>query len=220
MPVAVQQPTRFAVGQLLTAIPPIVDAQSVEGTPSIQMPVEPTLHASVVPVPTPVLPPASPPPPADAPQTEHLLLSQLPTAVEAVSQSVVGVHFSAHMMSLQAHAAMQLMKEPQAPPVMSSEANPDPYAVVASEPQLDSMHERQLWSISVIGLDVAHVNFVGVPPLLLLLLHARADAAHASASAVKPRNPIMKGPPEYGRRALDDSSRPLFGRIARKGRVA
>jgi hypothetical protein len=47
-------------------------------------------------------------------------------------------------------------------------------------------------------LSVAHANFVGVPPPPLpplLELHATADAAHASASALKARNPIMKGPP-------------------------
>jgi hypothetical protein len=43
----------------------------------------------------------------------------------------------------------------------------------------------------------AHANFVGVAELPLLLeLQAIAEAAQASASAVKPRNPIMKRPPE------------------------
>jgi hypothetical protein len=57
----------------------------------------------------------------------------------------------------------------------------------------------QLWSADVIMvLSVAHANFVGVPPPPLpplLELHATADAAHASASALKARNPIMKEPP-------------------------
>jgi hypothetical protein len=40
----------------------------------------------------------------------------------------------------------------------------------------------------------AHANCVG-ELLLLELLHATADAIHASATAVSARNPIMKEPP-------------------------
>jgi len=77
---------------------------------------------------------------------------------------------------------------------MSREAYPEPYAVVKSELQLVWTHEMQAW-LGVVVL-VEHANFVAAPLLPLLELHAIADATHTSASAVKPRNPIMKGPPE------------------------
>jgi hypothetical protein len=74
---------------------------------------------------------------------------------------------------------------------------------VFSDPHIDSTHELQPWFVEFIavGLRLEHANMVGVaePPLPeppLEELQAMADAAHASASAVKPRNAIMTRPPE------------------------
>ena len=92
-----------------------------------------------------------------------------------------------------------MKKLPHTPPLMSPEAKPDPYAAEASEPQLDDKQEvHALFAVDIVlGPWLAHANFVGVPPLPLLELHAaEEEAAHARASAARLRNPIMKGPPE------------------------
>ena len=87
------------------------------------------------------------------------------------------------------------MKLPHAPPLRLPEAYPDPNAVESSErsstrgtrcrpgPRLHRARWRRTRTSS------ASAAAAG-------LLHAIAEAAHASASAVRPRNPIMKGPPE------------------------
>jgi hypothetical protein len=65
--------------------------------------------------------------------------------------------------------------------------------------QFDSTHDVHALS-AVIGDIVelsAHANFVGVPPLPLLELHAAEnEATEATVNAARLRNPIMKEPPE------------------------
>jgi hypothetical protein len=74
------------------------------------------------------------------------------------------------------------------------DAYPDPNAVESSDAQFVLRHETQAWFAGALGSWSAQANVVAEPPLLEL--HATAEAAQASASAVKPRNPIMKEPPE------------------------
>jgi hypothetical protein len=159
-----------------------------------QAPVGPPVPVEPSSLPTTMGPPSSPVPPPH--WLEHFCPSQVTCAWMSVWQSALGVQARTQLVSLHAHAAMQLTYVEQVPPLTFPEAYPEPKAFESSAPQFDSVHEVHAWSDALfIGLLSAHAKCVGEPPPLELL-HAIAEAAQASASAVKPRNPIMKEPPE------------------------
>jgi hypothetical protein len=170
--------------------------------------IEPVMSQAPVEPPVPVVPPSSPegrvppspPPPPPAPNAPahwvpHMDCSHVPNAVSAIAHGELTAlkHLPVHVLSLHAQAALQVVNDPQSPPERSPDVYPDPNAVVSSDEQLALRHETQDWFAAELGSWSAQANFVA--ELLLELLHATTEAAQASASAVRARNPIMKEPP-------------------------
>jgi|HubBroStandDraft_2_1064218.scaffolds.fasta_scaffold58142_2 hypothetical protein len=123
-------------------------------------------------------------------------------AADACSHDWDSVQPVRHWVLSHEQAAMQLMKDAQAPPPQTSpDCQPDPYAFVPCCPHIDSVHWVQvsLDAICAIGFSVAQAKEHDPP--FLELLHAAAAIAATTVAIVIPettRHPFMSSLPSIG----------------------